>query len=56
MQKLVLAFFHLDKELTLVPATTLQSVSDTCLTCSDLMFTKITLKTDVDRSDGIDVK
>jgi len=36
MQKLVLAFFHSDKELTLVPATASQSVFDTCLTCAGL--------------------
>lgn len=58
VQKLVLAFFYLDKELTLVPATTFttHSVFDTCLACADLMFTKITLKTDVDRSGSIGVK
>lgn len=40
----------------MVPATTLRSGFENCLPCADCTFTKVTLKTDVDRSDSIDVK
>lgn len=52
MQKLVLAFYYLHKELTLIPATVLQCAFYLCLTCADLTFRKITLKTSVGRSDS----